>query len=123
MFIRAVAERKEALDDFHCAEFGGGLSEDEGTRLKDKRVTAWKIARWSVGHALMAAGREDEAIGAFKAILEDGLDGPAIRADLAVLAAKRGDDSAVEHARKAIALGVSEDKVREMEVVISQFCL
>ena len=54
-----------------------------------------------------------------QAILEDGLDGPAIRADLAVLAAKRGDDSAVEHARKAIVLGVSEDKVKEMEVVIS----
>ena len=69
----------------------------------------------------MAAGREEEAISAFKAIVEDGLDGPAIRTDLAVLAAKRGDDSAVEHAQKAIALGVSKDKANEMEVVIFQF--
>ena len=40
-----------------------------------------------------------------------------------VQAAKHGEDSAVEHAQKAITLGVSKDKVKEMEIVIFQFRL
>ena len=34
LFIRAVAERNEGLDDFHSDEFGRELSEDEGTKSK-----------------------------------------------------------------------------------------
>ena len=59
--------------------------------------TAWKIVRC---HANMAPGREERAISAFEAILEDtcNSDEPAIRTDLAVLVAKQGDDSAVKQA-------------------------
>ena len=48
----------------------------------------------------MAPGREERAISAFEAILEDtcNSDEPAIRTDLAVLVAKQGDDSAVKQA-------------------------
>ena len=34
---------------------------------------------------------------------------------LAVLAAKRDDDSAVEYSQKVIAIGVSKDKVKEID--------
>ena len=46
----------------------------------------------------MAPGREERAISAFEATLEDNSNELAIRTDLAVLVAKQGDDSAVKQA-------------------------
>lgn len=121
VFQRAVEARKEVLDDLEHEEWYSILTAADKTTAKEKRVTTWKIARWSVGHAQMLAGKEGDAFETLTGILSDGLDGPAIRADLAVLVAKQGDGSAAEHAKRAIALGVSKEKVAEMNAIIAQF--
>lgn len=120
VFQRAVEARKEVLDDLEHEGWYSILTAADKATAKEKRVTTWKIARWSVGHAQMMAGKEGDAFETLTGILSDGLDGPAIRADLAILVAKKSDSSAAGHAKRAIALGVSKEKFAEMNAIIAQ---
>lgn len=120
VFQRAVEARKEVLDDLEHEGWYSILTAADKATAKEKRVTTWKIARWSVGHAQMMAGKEGDTFETLTGILSDGLDGPAIRADLAILVAKKSDSSAAEHAKRAIALGVSKEKFAEMNAIVAQ---
>lgn len=120
LFQRAVVIRKGSVDQLDNAQITSLTSEDM-KKAKDKRVTAWKIARWSVGHAQILAGKDADALSTLSNILEDGMDGPAIREDLARLYAKRNDKIAAQHAQKVLDFGVSSSKAEEMEKIKAQF--
>jgi len=120
LFQRAVPARRANLDAIMSGKAVDiGESEPEQQKRKIKAFNAWKIAVWSVGHAQLLAGKDDEALKTLTQLLREG-DGPSIREDLARLYARRGDiRSATENAKKAVELGLQGKKADELESIIA----
>jgi len=117
LFKEAMALRKAHWDEVSHSNETGELHEKKKQRI----FTAYKIARWSVGHAQMKGGNIDEALETLDAILRDGADGPSIRQDLAVMYADRGQSIAAEHAAKALEHGLNSKHEEIMRGIIKRF--
>lgn len=121
LFQRAVAVRQAALTTLpEFVENTSVNSDWERETRTNKRFDEWKVAVWSVGHAQLKGGKEDEALKTLTTLLTEA-DGPAIQADLARIYAKKGDKTAVTHANKALGLGAHGTDAHDMKAIIEKF--
>ncbi|KLO08777.1 hypothetical protein SCHPADRAFT_908369 [Schizopora paradoxa] len=127
VFQEAAEVRRDELD-----LLGGDHSGEEGDKRKRKAFTSWKIAVWSVGHAQMQAGKEEDAYDTLTNLLKQDADGPSIREDLTHIClwkAKRSERGeapeyermAVEHAKRALELGVDGLKADSLRDIIAKY--
>lgn len=147
ILAEAVEVRRETLDglDKDLQEMGRSATEmDKEWKMKKraKAFNAWKVAVWSVGHAQMQAGLENDAYVTLTSLLDQGADGPSIREDLANLCCKKAESfvaqrdkpgksvvsedgiiygrMAVAHANRALELGVGGKQAERLKDIIKR---